>query len=116
MKRVFLFIATLPIWLMRIIFIAVLLFFLSGIPVFFLNRGAEPSVDKAPWAVQTYSYVNGEALPLRLYYGEEYSVMDGEPALAGYWSYDGKRYTYHKQVKLFPKSEWGAVSVIRRQG
>ncbi|MBU1173299.1 MAG: hypothetical protein KKD44_27345 [Proteobacteria bacterium] len=94
--------------------ICAVLLVLSGIPAFFLNQGQEPDIEKAPWKVLTYSYIGDKVLPLRTYYGEQYAVTDGEPSLAGVWEFDGKRYIYHKSIKVFEEAEWGPVTVIRR--
>ena len=73
-----------------------------------------PEIDKAPFTVMTFSHIEGKALPLRIFYGDKYTEVNGEPALDGWWAYDGKRYVYHGGTKVFKKAEWGAVTVIRR--
>ena len=113
-------IATAPIWLMRIVFILAILFFLSGLVPYFAHPSNAPSAADASWGIQTYIYVsiNGtkQAFPSLIYYGKEFSMINGVPALAGYWDYDGKSYTYHDEIKYFTPKDWGSVSVIRRPG
>ncbi len=65
-----------------------------------------PAIKDAPWAVQTSS---------RIYYGKEYSIVNGNPALIGYWTLDGKgNYHFYKGTMEFPKKLFGQVAIIRR--
>lgn len=114
MKKILKAIFSLPVLILRILFVLLFLFLLSGIVSFFWNQSQEPSVDNAPWAIQTYTYVQDKSIPSRVYYGEEYAHVDGEPALKGYWEYDGKNYHFNGDVKIFNKDDWGPVAVIRR--
>lgn len=107
--------AFLPIIIVRMVFILGALFLLTGaIPFIVEGCNNEPTVENAPWAVQTYSYVNGKSIPMRAYYAEEYSVIDNTPSIAGYWYYDGRRYRYHRDILKFPQDKWGPITVIRR--
>ncbi len=95
-------------WLFRLVFIAIVLFFLSGFlkDCSFFGSKNSPSITEAPWAIQTSS---------RVYYAKEYSIQSGNPAIKDFWvaGLDGK-YIYHAGVKLFPKREYGEVAIIRR--
>lgn len=106
-----------PLWLVRIgsILTMLVVFTLAGSMAYVYITGYGQGVpEKAPFAIMTYSHIDNQALPLRTYYGDKYLEVDGEPALDGWWSFNGQRYVYHRGVKDFPKAEWGAVTVIRR--
>lgn len=95
--------------------VIIVLFLLSAIiPLVAENTGNVPTAEDAPWGIQTYSYIRGESLPLASYYAKEYSVINGEPTIAGYWEYNGKRYVYRDKIKPFPRDIWGPVTVVRR--
>ena len=117
MKRFIGFLFMGPLWFVRIgsILTMLIVVTLIGSMVYVYATGYGQGVpDEAPFAIMTYSHIEGKAIPLRTYYGDNYVEVDGEPALDGWWSYNGKRYVYHSGVKEFPKAEWGAVTVIRR--
>ena len=100
-KRVFIRIAVLVIFL-GIIFTAGALLFNH-----FWGTQSAPTIAKAPWIIQTSS---------RIYYGQEFTLLDGTiPALKGYWTLDGKRYTYHNEIKAFPQKLYGHVAIIDRK-
>jgi hypothetical protein len=87
------------------IFIALMLFVLLGVVANCTGNSKPPSVVDAPWAIQTSSLV---------YYGQEYSHINGNPALRGYWWYNGKKYIYNKGIKEFPYDLYGKINVVER--
>jgi len=118
-RRGFKFLIGIPLATIRFMFIAgfvavILLLASSVLPFIVENAKKPPAVDKAPWAVQTYSYIRGQALPLAAYYAEEYVILNDTPAIANYWEYDGRRYVHRDGIKTFPKDTWGAINVVRR--
>ena len=73
-----------------------------------------PSVEDAPWAVQTYS--NDEfRIPARIYFAEHIEIVEGVPIMSGsWWTYDGKHYHRHSGEKPLTPDEYGPVNIIRR--
>lgn len=99
-------------WAWRIVVlvvgVAVLLFFVLGAARGLTKNDAPPGIVDAPWAIQTSS---------RVYYGHEFSLQRGVPNLRGYWTLDGRHYTYHEGVISFPAYLYGHIDVIdRRKG
>lgn len=95
--------------MLRIVVSLGAVFLLLGIPAYFLNSTSSdnaPSVEEAPWAVQTSS---------RVYYGESISEIGENPAITNYWISDGKNYTYHEDTFVFEKESWGEVRIIKRR-
>ena len=64
-----------------------------------LSTTAPKAVD-APWAIQTTS---------RIYYGEEFSIVQGVPELKNYWTVDNSKYKYHKGIIAFPENLYGPL-------
>lgn len=98
-----------------------------GVISFFVTHAVNvpPSIDKAPWVVQTFSYdsrvsANGTvyqaALPSRFYYAEQVRVTDNATDILDYWTFDGKHYHYVAGEMSFPVSLYGTngVKVIKR--
>ncbi len=85
-------------------FVALFLFSYIGSCV--IGGKNPPPVSEAPWVVQTSS---------RVYYGKEYRIINGAPALVGYWTLDGDgKYRFYKGTIPFPEREFGRVAIIRR--
>lgn len=96
-------------WTKRILaiaFLALLLFFFGG-GVFkgLTTPDLPPTVQQAPWTVQTSS---------RVYYAKDFSVQAGQPAIRDFWTFDGKHYRFTKGVMPFPQSLFGDVKVYQR--
>lgn len=84
----------------------VALFCFSYIGACFIGQRNPPPISEAPWAVQTSS---------RAYYGKEYRVINGDPAIVDYWTLDGKgKYRFIKGIMPFPKKEFGRIEIYRR--
>lgn len=65
-----------------------------------------PSINEAPWAIQTSS---------RGYYAKIYSVENGVPTITDYWLLDDKGHYIHvKGSMAFLPRLFGQVAVIRR--
>jgi hypothetical protein len=89
-----------------VLFIAAGLFVLLGV----INQCVPtkmPDATSAPWLIQTSS---------RIYYAKEYTLVDGTPAIRGYWTTNGKTYRFVDEIKTFPAALYGKISVIRRSG
>ena len=102
-------------WIGRIIIGLIVLVLLLGALTWFQNKAMEPpSIEDAPWAVQTFS--NDEfRVPSRIYYAETIERReDGTWVLINYWDYDGKRYHHHKAEKPFPLDLYGNIQIVRR--
>jgi hypothetical protein len=110
------FVLKIPVLLLRLIFVLALIPFGLGLFVFFPNDANPPGADEAPWAVQTYIRSGGQLIAGRVYYGREFSSQEGEPAISGYWAFDGKGYDYHRGEIVFDEDLWGRVDIIKRQG
>jgi hypothetical protein len=86
---------------------AVLIFFILG----FLARcqaiDDPPSVKTARWGLQTDT---------RYYYAKELRLVGETPELRDYWTFDGKRYHFKKEVKSFPEDLYKVVAIIDRTG
>ncbi|MDD5338179.1 MAG: hypothetical protein PHG35_02040 [Dehalococcoidales bacterium] len=110
-------IITLPRWGARIILLLIIIPFILGFFAVCQQQSTEPSVKNAPWAVQTYTYMDdGTKVRSRLFYGQQYSTVDGTPTLLNWYEWNGKKYILHKETTSFPQSEWGAVDIIKRPG
>jgi len=94
----------------RLVTIAILIGIVAGVCWFlfssFIGKDSKiPNIEAAPWAIQTST---------RIYYAQDYKVVDGVPVIIGFWTLDGENYNYHKGVKDFPAEVWGKVSVYPR--
>lgn len=101
-------------WPFRIIVVAILIFGALGVAAYFQHDGA-PTPAEAPWEIRTYSYDNGQQVLSRVFYGEKLLSIKGQPALGGFWAFDGKRYNYNNGVKVFENKIYGSVSIIARK-
>jgi hypothetical protein len=99
----------LPKILRRIITIgisAVIVFLLIvGAVAYFINAKNPPSVQEAPWLIQTSS---------RIYYASEFSVQNGIQAIRGFWYSNGGRWIFNSGIMTFPQDIFGPISIIRR--
>lgn len=64
-----------------------------------------PSVKQAPWAIQTDT---------RIYYAKEFRLVGKTPEIRGYWTLEGKRFNFNKDVKDFPEDLYPYVKIIKR--
>jgi hypothetical protein len=101
-------------WGGRLVLVIVIIFLIISVFAFFFRPSIPPSVEKAPYVLQTYT--NDQfRLPSRYYYGEAAEYIDGVLMLTGHWwNYDGKNYHKHKGDKPFPVDEYGKVDLRRR--
>lgn len=101
-------------WIPRIILILIVVFLLISVPVFFMLSDEPPSIEDAPWKIQTYSSDEFK-LPSRFYYAESIEYIDGVLVLTGqWWNYDGEKYHKHTVEKSFPECEYGNIDIWRR--
>ncbi len=103
-------------WVPRLILCGIVLFVLIGVVAYFINKPPEPpSIEDAPWAIQTYS--NDELrIPARVYYAASMELRGDTPVAIVYWDFDGKHYRKHGGEKVFPQNEYGNISITRREG
>ena len=104
-------------WIFRILICVVVLYLIVGVTWNCIaTRGANPpSVEDAPWVIQTYS--NDEVrVPGRVYYASDVEILpDNTPVAKNpYWSYDGAKYHKVKEDRVFPVLEYGNVGIERR--
>lgn len=88
------------------IFGAIVVFVFGGFLASCSKPQEPPTITEAPWVVQTSS---------RLYYAKELKMLNGEPYIRGYWTYDGKRFHFEKGSLSFSVNSYGQVKVIRRE-
>ncbi len=104
-------------WIVRGISILIILLILGGVISFaasyFSRPAVAPSIDNAPWSIQTYS-VDEMRVPSRIYYAESVGQDGQTPVITNYWTYNGKKYYYHRGNKEFPVSEYGAIQIVKR--
>jgi hypothetical protein len=102
-------------WSARFIGILLIILIIVGVITFLWPKIAEsPSVEKAPYGIQTYS-VDSMKVPSRVYYASRVEFEGNTAVITGYWSYDGKKYTYHEDKKSFPFAEYGSINIIDRR-
>lgn len=101
-------------WIVRGIGLLAFLLILAGIVSFIFRPGEAPSVEKAPWGIQTYS-VDGLKTPSRYFLAESVEIIDGTPIMSNYWKFDGKYYQHIKDSKALPESEYGKIDIVRRK-
>ena len=101
-------------WIPRVIVIVIALFLVISAFSYFLRSSEPPSVEDAPWVIQTYS-VDEFRLPSRYYYAESVEYISGAPVAKGHWwDFDGKNYHKHSEDRLFSLDEYGKVDIRRR--
>lgn len=98
-------------WLFFIFLTGVVLVMLvGGVSYFFYKATEAPSVESAPYAIQTYSQ-DGMMVPSRVYYASEIRIQDGYPVIKTYWKLDGERYKKQNGEKTLPTNS----RIIRRE-
>jgi hypothetical protein len=102
-------------WLPRIFLCGLVVWILSGVVGYYLNKpAAPPSVRDAPWVIQTYSN-DILRVPSRVYYATDVEIkQDGTPVAKTYWSFNGNNYKKHSGTIEFPVSIYGNISIKRR--
>src|SRR3990167_6461051 len=103
------------IWVVRLIGIVFLLLLLGGVISFIMVSATEsPSIDKALWAIQTYSN-DAMRIPSRIYYAQKITYLeDGTPVIIGYWLLSGGKFKFVRGDKPFPIDQYGIIDVRRR--
>lgn len=101
-------------WFFRLILCGIVLIIIIGVIAYIANRSTiPPSVESAPWAIQTYS--NDELkIPSRIYLAETVEIVDGMAIATNYWRYDGKRYKRDRGDIVFPEELYGNIKITRR--
>lgn len=101
-------------WLFRIGAGVIVVILILSAFAFFLKADKPSSVDNAPWGIQTYTN-DKFRIPSRYYYAEGIEYKQGVLTIVGsWWSWDGRKYHRHNDIKQFPEKECGKVDVIRR--
>ncbi len=85
--------------------IAFLTLLIVGVASYFWHPNDPPSVQDAPWVVQTSS---------RVYYAKEINTVKGSPAIRVYWTSDGGGWKKQKTELVFDKKLYGQVAIVRR--
>ncbi len=85
--------------------IGVLALIALGVLNYFWHPNDPPSIQDAPWIVQTTS---------RTYYAQEITSINGTPAIKHFWVSDGGWFKEYKDIQVFDKRLYGTVKVIRR--
>ena len=83
---------------------------IGGLGYLQLKSQTPPSVEDAPFAVQTYSQ-DDMKVPSRVYYPLDVKIINGHPIIKEYWSFDGSRYRKYNEEKELPENS----KVIRRK-
>ena len=90
-------------WFFRIILLGIAAVLLLGVYAYFsLKSTVPPEIEKAPYAIQTYSS-DGMMIPSRIYYAEEVVIEGSVATINEYWSYDGEKYHKQKGEKEIPE-------------
>jgi len=101
-------------WIMRGVVCLIIIFLISGAIVWVIARGHEiPSVEKAPWAIQTYS-PDLIKVPTRVYYVEALEIIDGVAVMSGFWYLKDGKYIYMDTDKPLPVAEYGEITILKR--
>lgn len=96
-------------WLARITVLLAVVFIGFGAIAFLVNDDTPPDVDKAAYAIQTFS-TDGLRVPARIYFTNAV-FPDGElPVIKDYWWFDGEKYHYIKGEKTFTEP----VEIVKR--
>ncbi len=89
-----------------LLLVGVVAFLIVGIVGYLWHPGEPPSIQDAPWMVQTSS---------RTYYAKEVTSLNGNPAIRHFWISDGGSWRENKKdIKVFDKRLYGNVAIIRR--
>lgn len=70
----------------------------------------EPAIKDAPWVIQTYSQ-DGMSIPSRVYYASEVEMVNGNPVIKNYWTYNGQTYNKQSGEKELPANS----RIVRRR-
>ena len=103
-------------FLSRLVFLLIVVSIITGVVYYFLSKpGDLPTLEEAPWAVQTFSN-DQYRMPSRFYLANKVDVTeDGTTRITTYWTFDGKGYNKHDGEKTFPKEIYGEVDIRRRK-
>ena len=82
---------------------------IGAVSFFYVKSLEPPSVEDAPYALQTFSQED-PIVPSRIYYASEVVIIDGKTILDTYWTIDGDKYKKHNGKKELPEN----TKVIRR--
>ncbi len=100
-------------WIVRGIGLLLVLMLVAGTISFFNQPDIAPSMEDAPWAIQTYSN-DAFHIPSRIYYAKKLEYIYNCPTIIGFWSFDGKDYKFSKESKSFPYKDFGDILIVRR--
>jgi len=96
-------------WILRLVFLAVAVFFLFGVGAFLFNDTEPPSAKKAQYAIQTFS-TDDNKIPSRIYFANEITYEGKIPSTPEYWWFDGENYKHIKKDRVFNEP----TEIIRR--
>jgi len=97
-------------WIFRIIVMLVVVFIGFGALAFFVNKDtAPPHIEKAQYAIQTYSSDNMK-IPSRIYFTNDIVYNGSTPMVEEYWKFDGEKYKLVKEPREFTE----LFTVVRR--
>jgi len=97
-------------WVLRIVVMLVVAFvFLGGALALVLGNSTPPSLDKAQYAIQTYSD-DELRVPSRIYFTDEIIPEGNLPTVKDYWWFDGEKYKHTKELKVFTEP----TKIVRR--
>jgi hypothetical protein len=88
-----------------VVAVAFVFLLITGIIAYFIKSKEPPSIQDAPWAIQTSS---------RMFYASNFTVQQGVQEIKGYWYSDGGRWIYESGIKPFPADLYPHIDVIRR--
>lgn len=98
-------------WLSRLVALAFVVLLVVGALVFASAPDPAPSIEKAPYGIQTYT----NDVPSRAYYAQNIRLEGNVPIVTGYWDFDGKDFKFHKGEKEFPPSKYSYVQIVDRR-
>jgi len=90
--------------------IVVLVLAAGGIAYLDIKTKEPPSIEDAPWAIQTFSQ-DDMRIPSRYYFVAEVTIEHGQPTMSEYWAFDGKRFKKYTDDKVLPPDS----KIVRRK-
>ena len=97
-------------WIVRFVIIAVIVFIVFGSVAQLFTGSEPPAADKAIYAIQSYTEVDGFKRPSRIYFTNEILYEDNLPVVKEYWRLDGEDYKHVKEERVFTEP----ITIVRR--
>lgn len=97
-------------WIGRLAFLALGGLVIVGLLSQFGGADKPPDTDKAVYAIQSYTDVEGIVRPSRIYFTNDIVYEDGFPVIKDYWKLDGDDYKKVNEERVFTEP----IKIVRR--